>query len=135
MEEDTSTVEGITVLIQNFANERMWNQHHTPRNICLAMMGEVGELAELFQWKKDEGTLGERLTEKELDKVGQELADVAIYLMRLADVCQVELGCEARKLLIEDDGVEKWVCATKKKTCSGGLYIRIGIVKLLSSCY
>eukprot|EP00574_Skeletonema_japonicum_P005369 CAMPEP_0201721744 /NCGR_PEP_ID=MMETSP0593-20130828/6348_1 /ASSEMBLY_ACC=CAM_ASM_000672 /TAXON_ID=267983 /ORGANISM="Skeletonema japonicum, Strain CCMP2506" /LENGTH=320 /DNA_ID=CAMNT_0048212613 /DNA_START=1 /DNA_END=963 /DNA_ORIENTATION=- len=105
--EDDTTVEGITVLIQNFANERLWNQHHTPRNICLAMMGEVGELAELFQWKKDEGTLGERLTEKELDKVGQELADVAIYLMRLADVCQVGLGCEARKLLVEDGGVEK----------------------------
>lgn len=99
--EDTTTVEGVTILIRNFADERLWHRHHSPRNIALAMMGEVGELAELVQWKKDEGDLGEVLSEKELDKIGQELADVAIYLMRLADVSHVRLGDEARRL-IED---------------------------------
>ena len=97
--EDTTTVEGITILIRNFADERLWHRHHCPRNIALAMMGEVGELAEIFQWKKDEGDLDEKLTEKELDKIGQEVADVAIYLLRLADVCHVQLGDEARKLI------------------------------------
>ncbi|KAL7499712.1 hypothetical protein ACHAWT_007314 [Skeletonema menzelii] len=97
--EDTSTVEGITILIRNFADERLWHRHHCPRNIALAMMGEVGELAEIFQWKKDEGELDAKLTEKELDKIGQEVADVAIYLLRLADVCHVQLGEEARKLI------------------------------------
>ena len=97
--EDTTTVEGITILIRNFADERLWHRHHCPRNIALAMMGEVGELAEIFQWKKDEGELVAHLTEKELDKAGQEIADVAIYLLRLADVCHVRLGEEATKLI------------------------------------
>ena len=97
--EDTTTVEGITILIRNFADERLWHRHHCPRNIALAMMGEVGELAEIFQWKKDEGELDMKMTEKELDKVGQEVADVTIYLLRLADVCHVQLGDEARKLI------------------------------------
>lgn len=95
--EDTTTVEGITLLIRNFANERLWNRFHTPRNIALALLGEVGELAELFQWKGDEG--GIELSEEVLDKVGQEIADVSIYLIRLADVCSIQLGYVAKELL------------------------------------
>ena len=96
--EDTTTVEGITLLIRNFANERLWNRYHTPRNIALALLGEVGELAELFQWRGDEGGRIE-LSEEELDKIGQEIADVTIYLLRLADVCHVRLGDVALQLL------------------------------------
>ncbi|KAL9186299.1 hypothetical protein ACHAXT_005537 [Thalassiosira profunda] len=94
--EDTETVEGITILIRNFAIERLWSRFHTPRNIALALMGEVGELAELLQWKGDEGEIA--LSEKELDKIGQEAADVSIYLLRLADVCHVQLGEVAMQL-------------------------------------
>jgi NTP pyrophosphatase (non-canonical NTP hydrolase) len=97
--EDTTTVEGVTILIRNFADERSWHRHHSPRNLALAMLGEAGELAEIVQWAKDEGELEAKLSEKELDKVGQEIADVAIYLLRLADVCHVELGEEAKKLI------------------------------------
>jgi NTP pyrophosphatase (non-canonical NTP hydrolase) len=97
--EDTTTVEGVTILIRNFADERMWHRHHCPRNIALAMLGEVGELAEIFQWTKDEGEIEVLLSEKQLDKIGQEIADVAIYLLRLADVCHVQLGDEAMKIL------------------------------------
>ena len=101
--EDTTTVEGITLLIRNFSNERLWNRYHTPRNIALALMGEVGELAELLQWKGDNvaDNVAEGLTEKEVDKIGQEIADVAIYLLRLADVCHVKLGDVSMQLLDE----------------------------------
>ena len=95
--EDTTTVEGITYLIRHFANARLWNRFHTPRNIALALLGEVGELAELFQWKGDVGEI--ELTEEELDKIGQEIADVSIYLIRLADVCHIRLGEKTMQLL------------------------------------
>lgn len=98
--EDTETIEGVTYLIRHFANERLWNRFHTPRNIALALLGEVGELAELLQWKGDEGELG--LSESELDKIGQELADVSIYLLRLADVCHIQLGKVTMELLNEE---------------------------------
>lgn len=74
--------------IRQFALERQWAQYHKPRNLLLAMVGEVGELAELFQWKQDAEEL---LPMEELDKIGQELADVSIYLIRMADVCGVTL--------------------------------------------
>ena len=95
--EDTTTVEGITYLIRHFANARLWNRFHTPRNIALALLGEVGELAELFQWKGDVGEI--ELTENEVDKIGQEIADVSIYLMRLVDVCHIRLGEKKMQLL------------------------------------
>ena len=58
-------------------------------------MGELGELAELFQWKGDEDVM-DGLSQDDLDHVGQEFADVAIYLLRLADVCcVVDIGALA----------------------------------------
>ena len=87
------TVTGITLQTRQFAVEREWEQYHTPRNLLLALTGELGELAELFQWKGDtDDPLTLSLTEH--DKVGQELADVTIYLCRLADVCGVSLSNE-----------------------------------------
>ena len=87
------TVTGITLQTRQFAVEREWEQYHTPRNLLLALSGELGELAELFQWKGDtDDPLTLSLTEH--DKVGQELADVTIYLCRLADVCGVSLSNE-----------------------------------------
>ena len=95
------TVSGVTSRIRRFATDRSWNRYHTPRNIVLAMMGEVGELAECFQWRGDDQGPGaapvglEGWPAEEVDHVGQELADVSIYLMRLADVCGIDLAREA----------------------------------------
>ena len=90
--EGTKTVEEITGRIRVFAAERLWWRYHTPRNLVLAIMGELGELAEKFQWKGDEPESSgmEGWSQDDLDKVGQEFADVAIYLLRLADVCYVK---------------------------------------------
>ena len=54
----------------------------------MALMGELGELSELFQWCRDEP---QSLSEEMVDKVGQEVADVTIYLIRLSDVCGIDL--------------------------------------------
>lgn len=92
------------MLIRNFANERQWHRYHTPRNIALALLGEVGELAELFQWSGDEGLVQEVVSEETLDKAGQEIADVSIYLLRLCDVCHVPLGEVMMELLDATEG-------------------------------
>ena len=100
--EDVGTIEGVTLFIRRFAAERAWDRFHSPRNVALALMGEAGELAELFQWRGDDG--GELdLDEEERDKVGQEIADVTIYLLRLADVCHVALGEVASQQLLEEE--------------------------------
>ena len=95
------TVPETQLLIRKFATDRQWSRYHTPRNIVLAMMGELGEMAELFQWRGDgdpleqnkQGLLGSGWKEEDIDHAGQELADVAIYCLRLADVIGiVDLG-------------------------------------------
>jgi dCTP diphosphatase len=62
----------------------------------LALTGELGELAEIFQFKGDDEE--QSLSLEEQDKVGQEIADVTIYLLRLADVCEVSLGEEMKRM-------------------------------------
>jgi NTP pyrophosphatase (non-canonical NTP hydrolase) len=88
-EEGTKTVEEITGRIRAFSTARQWSSFHKPRCLVLALMGELGELAEVFQWKDDDAQGREGLSPEELDQASQEFADVAIYLLRLADVCHI----------------------------------------------
>lgn len=87
----TRTIEGATRHVRAFASARDWGRYHTPRSLTLALAGELGELAELLQWRgdNDDDENESSLTTKESDKLGQEIADVTIYLLRLADVCRV----------------------------------------------
>ncbi|XP_035690779.1 dCTP pyrophosphatase 1-like [Branchiostoma floridae] len=85
------TLDQIRAMQNQFARERDWDQFHSPRNLLLAMVGEVGEVAELFQWR---GEVKEGLpdwSEKDKKHLSQELSDVLIYLVRLAEKCQVDL--------------------------------------------
>ena len=82
----------LTSVIRQFATERLWSRYHLPRNLILALSGELGELCELFQWRPD---VAASLTRDEKDKMGQELADVSIYLLRLADVCEIPIAAVA----------------------------------------
>lgn len=79
---------------QMFAAERDWDQFHTPRNLLLALVGEVGELSELFQWKPDMQCVRDLpgFSPAEKTHVAEEISDVLLYLIRLADICGVDLG-------------------------------------------
>lgn len=93
------SLEELRKLQETFSNERGWNKYHSPRNLLLALVGEVGELAEIFQWR---GEVTEGLgdwSEADKDHLGEELSDVLIYLIRLADKCQVNLPAVALKKL------------------------------------
>ena len=71
---------------REFAEERDWGQFHTPHNLLLALVGEVGELSEIFQWKGEVHHGCPELSTQEFEHLGEELADVLVYLVRLADV-------------------------------------------------
>nr|ACG39702.1 mazG nucleotide pyrophosphohydrolase domain protein [Zea mays] len=78
--------------LNDFARERDWEQFHSPRNLLLAMIAEVGELSELFMWRGEvrKGLAGWDEAEKE--HLGEELSDVLLYLVQLSDMCGVDLG-------------------------------------------
>ncbi|XP_057635254.1 dCTP pyrophosphatase 1 [Chionomys nivalis] len=85
------TLEDIRRLHAEFAAERDWEQFHQPRNLLLALVGEVGELAELFQWKSDAEPGPQAWLPKERAALQEELSDVLIYLVALAARCRVDL--------------------------------------------
>ena len=86
------TLEGIRALMASFVAERDWERFHTPRNVALALVGEVGEVAELFQWKGEVSRGAPELGSDGRIRLGEELSDVLVYLVRLADLCDVDLG-------------------------------------------
>ncbi|KAH7682991.1 dCTP diphosphatase protein [Dioscorea alata] len=90
--EESVTLVDLKRKMAEFARERDWDQFHSPRNLLLALVGEVGELSEIFQWKGEvpKGLPG--WDEKEKEHLGEELSDVLLYLVRLSDICGVDLG-------------------------------------------
>jgi dCTP diphosphatase len=77
--------------LRTFAQERDWEQFHTPKNLAMALSVEAGELLELFQWLTPEESHAVLTTAAGAQRVQEELADVLIYLVRLADVLGVDL--------------------------------------------
>ena len=80
-----------------FTDERAWAKFHDPKSLILTLVGEVGELAELFQWVPADEAV-QRASEDPLrQRVGEELADVLAYLVRLADVLDIDLAEVTRR--------------------------------------
>ncbi|PKA66128.1 hypothetical protein AXF42_Ash018418 [Apostasia shenzhenica] len=98
-EEKGVDLEDLRKKMAEFARERDWDQFHSPRNLLLALVGEIGELSEIFQWKGEVPKGLPDWDEEEKVHLGEELSDVLLYLVRLSDICGVDLGKAAiRKL-------------------------------------
>ena len=78
------TLEELTRVVREFAAEREWGRFHTPKNLAMAVASEAGELLAEFQWLTAQ-------EQPEISAVAEEMADVLIYLVRLADVLDVDL--------------------------------------------
>lgn len=87
--------------LRRFTAERDWDQFHSPKNLAMALAGEVGELLEHFQWLTEAESLN--LANKQNEEVALEMADVLIYLVRMADKLDIDLldACD-RKLDINE---------------------------------
>jgi NTP pyrophosphatase (non-canonical NTP hydrolase) len=77
--------------LREFAAARDWEQFHTPKNLVMALAGEVGELCDLFQWLDADQSRRVMDDPQRAAAVGEEIADVLNYVLRLADVLGVDL--------------------------------------------
>lgn len=84
--------------VREFARERDWEQFHDIRSLVLALTGEVGEVAELVQWLPQPPT-GTALDPALSARLGEEIADVLTYLVRLADVAGIDVLAAAEAKL------------------------------------
>ncbi len=89
MAEDSLT--GIRDRMRAFTRERDWEQFHDPKSLALALVGEVGELAELLQWLPADLAAEFSMEQPLHQRLGEEVSDILIYLIRLADVCGIDL--------------------------------------------
>ena len=85
------TIDDLALALRRFAAERDWERFHTPKNLAISLAVEAGELLEHFQWGTDEEILDRAATPGGGAAVAEELADVLIYLVRLADILGIDL--------------------------------------------
>ena len=92
-----SEIEELKKEIRAFADARNWEQFHTPKNLSMAIAGEAGELVAEFQWLTAEQSMRLNMSTEKINDVELEIADVASYLIRLADVLGVDVAEVVRK--------------------------------------
>ncbi|RLC98855.1 MAG: nucleotide pyrophosphohydrolase [Chloroflexi bacterium] len=80
-------MEDLKIHIKEFIRARDWEQYHAPKNLAMAMSVEAAEILEIFQWKEGE----ESLTPDELESLRQEIGDVLVYLLELADKYGIDI--------------------------------------------
>jgi NTP pyrophosphatase (non-canonical NTP hydrolase) len=106
----TMDIDTLQQKLSDFAAERDWDRFHSPKNLAMALAAEAGELLELFQWLSEPESAA--LDGAERMAVEHELADVLIYLLRLADRLDVDLDAAVeRKMQIN---AEKYPVAISK---------------------
>ena len=90
----------LRTLLREFTSDRDWGKFHTPKNLAVSISIEAGELLEAFQWLES-GTLDElqKLPASRLANVRNEIADVLLYVIRLADVLDIDLESAAKDKL------------------------------------
>ena len=93
----TSSLEDLRARLAAFADERDWDQFHNPKNLAMAVAGEVGELVEHFQWLTPEQAAN--LSAATREEVALEAADVLLFLLRLCDKLGIDLASAAERKL------------------------------------
>jgi NTP pyrophosphatase (non-canonical NTP hydrolase) len=92
---------GLRDYLRGFVNEREWEQFHTPKNLAMALAGEVGELVAEFQWLTPEQAQSVMQDAAHAARIRAEIGDVMAYLVRMADVLDIDLIDATREKLVD----------------------------------
>ena len=93
MKDNNTKLEELTKRIIKFRDERGWEKFHTPRNLATSIVLESAELLELFQWDLKALSASEIKKESErIEKIKQEMADIIIYTLSLADILEINVS-------------------------------------------
>ncbi len=99
MANEVTDIGELTNEIRAFAQARDWEQYHTPKNLVMAVAGEAGELAAELQWFTPQEADPKALSAEKRRSIMLEIADVQIYLLRLADVLDIDIAAAVREKL------------------------------------
>lgn len=110
-------LESVRQRMRDFAEARDWDQFHSPKNLAMALSVEVSELVECFQWLTEEESRS--LSADQLSAIADEIADIQLYLVRLADKVGVEIDVAVEQKIVKNDAkypVDKVKGSSKKYT-------------------
>lgn len=99
---DSIDLHALQIRLRAFAAERQWQPFHTPKNLAMALMVEAAELAEIFQWMTPEQSLAVRDNPALKEPIADEVADVLLYLLQLADHAGVDLAAAVENKLVKN---------------------------------
>jgi dCTP diphosphatase len=88
----SDSIQALQAAVIRFREQRDWAQFHTPKDLALGLGIEAGELAELFLWKKEEEIRAAFEQPEFRQRLGEELADVMVFLLYLAEASGIDLG-------------------------------------------
>lgn len=91
---DTIDIQKIKTEIRQFCKDRDWDQYHSPKNVAAALSVEASELLEIFQWVKEDDSRKIMLNEKQATHIKEEISDVFYYLVRMADLLNIDIEAE-----------------------------------------
>jgi NTP pyrophosphatase (non-canonical NTP hydrolase) len=95
-------LEVLQATLRQFAAERDWQPFHTPKNLAMALLVEAAELAEIFQWMTPEQSQRAGSDVVIQDQVADEIADVFLYLVQIADHTGVDLQRAVERKLVKN---------------------------------
>ena len=99
---EMSNIDILKCKIQDFVRERDWEKYHSPKNIAMALSVEAAELLEIFLWLSQDES--KHLDEKQLSKVKEEIGDIMIYLINLADKYSLDpINCATEKIELNEE--------------------------------
>ena len=95
-----SEFESIKQKVRGFAEERDWDQFHSPKNLAMALNVEAGELLEHFQWMSESQSQAPDV--EQLSEIADEIADVQVYLIRLADKLNIDIPAAVTSKMVKN---------------------------------
>lgn len=91
LSDKTTSILHLKQKVQEFVNERDWGKYHTPKNLSMSIAVEAGELMEIFQWLSESEAIEAVQNSEKRIKVGEELADVLIYCLDMANILNIDV--------------------------------------------
>ncbi|MGB4359802.1 MAG: nucleotide pyrophosphohydrolase [Rhodoferax sp.] len=101
--------------LRDFAAARHWQPFHTPKNLSTALLVEAAELAEIFQWMSAEESQAAPLDPATKEQIADEVADVLLYLLQLADQCAIDIPTAVANKLVKNAVKHPAPCAVASR--------------------
>jgi NTP pyrophosphatase (non-canonical NTP hydrolase) len=95
-------LQALQLTLRDFAAQRHWQPYHTPKNLSSALIVEAAELAEIFQWMTPEESQRAHLAAPVKERIADEVADVLLYLLQLADHCAIDMPQAVANKLVKN---------------------------------